>query len=225
MSSSHKPTFLHRAQRRYLKLGFVFSLLLVITAFSIPLPSSNLIVCDFGDWEEEGLIILEPLNIERDQPKQIEKPRIRPQVTTKIRVVKTDPVPKMKAKTREVIALTSKTSNTGKFDKKLKKVRPTIIDHPHVRAQFPGGDRALLKFMQKHFRYLGEEDGTIYVQFVVTNSGLVTDIKIARGVNKKLDREAMRVVRKMPLWAPGLKDDKAVFTRLVLPIKLQEARR
>ena len=56
---------------------------------------------------------------------------------------------------------------------------------------------------------LGHE-GTVWVEFVVDVDGSVTRVRLAKGVKKELDAEALRVVRSMPRWKPGMIDDQPV---------------
>jgi len=61
--------------------------------------------------------------------------------------------------------------------------------------------------------------GTVYVNFVVDNTGEITDPIILRGVLNSLDDEALRVVESMPRWSPGLQDGRPVSVSFNLPIK------
>lgn len=65
--------------------------------------------------------------------------------------------------------------------------------------------------------------GTVYIEFVVNADGSYRDIKVVKGVSPNIDREALRVISKMPKWKPGRNNDQAVPVRLTLPIafKLQ----
>ena len=74
--------------------------------------------------------------------------------------------------------------------------------------QFRGGEKARLKFLNDNIVYPAEAkqnkiSGRVYVQFVVKTDGSVNEVKIIKGVDKSLDEEAVRVVKKMPTWQPG----------------------
>jgi len=60
--------------------------------------------------------------------------------------------------------------------------------------------------------------GKVYIQFVVEKDGSITDIKVGRGVDASLDKEALRVVRAMPKWNPGEQRGKPVRVSYTLPI-------
>ena len=89
--------------------------------------------------------------------------------------------------------------------------------------EFPGGDLGLMKYIQKNVKYppIAKEyniTGKVYVSFIVDKSGSVTDVKIARGVDKSLDAEALRVVKSLPKYKPGKQRGKAVRVMFTIPI-------
>lgn len=89
--------------------------------------------------------------------------------------------------------------------------------------EFPGGEEALRKFIATSVKYpvIAQENGIqgrVYVSFVVNTKGKVTDVKIARGVDPNLDKEAIRVVNSMPPWKPGKQRGKAVKVSYTVPI-------
>jgi periplasmic protein TonB len=94
-----------------------------------------------------------------------------------------------------------------------------------VLPEFPGGDGAMAAFIVKNYKlpkhYDITDQGTIYVRFVVTAKGDITDVSIARGINREMDREAMRVVETMPSWTPGKYRGRNVSVRMVIPIKIR----
>ena len=95
-------------------------------------------------------------------------------------------------------------------------------------AEFPGGQAALMKWLSNNIRYpeaaqQNDIQGRVVVKFVVEKDGSVGHAEIARGVDKDLDREALRVVNKMPKWQPGKNNGVAVRSYFNLPVtfKLQ----
>lgn len=63
--------------------------------------------------------------------------------------------------------------------------------------------------------------GKVYVQMVVNSKGEVTDVKVLRGVNPLLDKEAVRVVESSPLWEPAKQNGKAVAVQFTFPIEFK----
>jgi periplasmic protein TonB len=100
---------------------------------------------------------------------------------------------------------------------------PVIPDEP---AQFPGGHNEMLKFLKNEINYpqvpaeLGIQ-GKCFIQFVVSKKGDISDVKVMRGVEDcpECDKEAVRVIKSMPLWRPGRVKGKAVDSYFNLPVK------
>lgn len=95
-------------------------------------------------------------------------------------------------------------------------------------AEFPGGQAALMKWLSQNIRYpeaaqQNDIQGRVVVKFVVEKDGSIGQATIAKGVDKDLDREALRVVKKMPKWQPGKNNGVAVRSYFNLPVtfKLQ----
>ena len=63
--------------------------------------------------------------------------------------------------------------------------------------------------------------GKVYIQFVIEKDGSITDVKVIRGVDASLDKEAVRVVKSMPKWKPGKQRNKPVRVSYTLPINFQ----
>lgn len=63
--------------------------------------------------------------------------------------------------------------------------------------------------------------GKVYVQFVIEKNGGISDVRIVRGVDTSLDKEAARVVGIMPKWTPGKQRGKPVRVSYTLPINFQ----
>lgn len=89
---------------------------------------------------------------------------------------------------------------------------------------FPGGN--VQKWISKNVKYpvLAMENGIqgkVYIQFVIEKDGSITDVKVVRGVDASLDKEAVRVVKAMPKWKPGKQRGKPVRVSYTLPINFQ----
>ncbi|MCR9171742.1 MAG: energy transducer TonB [bacterium] len=98
-----------------------------------------------------------------------------------------------------------------------------IIDFPDVEAQFPGGPAAMTSFILNNIEYPEtsidmDEQGKVFLSFVVEADGKISKVKVERGVSEDLDREAKRILRSMPNWEAGEVGGKKVPTRCRLPI-------
>ncbi|HIZ01521.1 MAG TPA: TonB family protein [Candidatus Bacteroides merdipullorum] len=88
---------------------------------------------------------------------------------------------------------------------------------------FPGGPQAMRKFIKENLQYpqIAKEngiEGRVILQFVVDETGQVTDPKVVRSIDPSLDAEAIRLVSSMPRWTPGQQDGKAVAVRYTMPV-------
>ena len=91
---------------------------------------------------------------------------------------------------------------------------------------YPGGDGALMGYLRDNIHYptVAAENGVqgrVVVGFVVERDGSITDVKILRGVDPSLDREAMRVVKNMPKWTPGKQNGSAVRVKYQVPVSFR----
>ena len=92
--------------------------------------------------------------------------------------------------------------------------------------EFPGGQAELQKYLIRNLHYPASAyeagvEGTVYVKFVIDETGKVGDAQIIRGLGGELDAEALRVVKAMPDWIPGRQRGKPVKTLYTLPINFK----
>ncbi len=90
--------------------------------------------------------------------------------------------------------------------------------------EFPGGEKALLKWLGKNVKYppLAAENGVsgrVVVAFIVDAEGNISQIKLLGGIGGGCDEEAIRVVSSMPKWKPGKQGGRPVRVYFTLPIK------
>ena len=94
---------------------------------------------------------------------------------------------------------------------------------------FPGnGDSNsnLLKWISENLKYptVAAENGIqgrVSCQFIVNADGSVSDVTILRSIDPSLDKEAVRVLKSMPLWKPGRQQKKAVRVKLSVPVNFR----
>ena len=111
---------------------------------------------------------------------------------------------------------------------KPKEVKEEVFRSVEQMPQFPGGEAALMKYLQSHINYppMAAENnvqGRVVVQFVVDKTGKVGEVKVVRSVDKDLDKEAVRVCKSLPKFTPGRQNGQAVSVWYTLPVtfKLQ----
>ena len=109
---------------------------------------------------------------------------------------------------------------------KPKEVKEEVFRSVEQMPQFPGGEAALMKYLQSHINYppMAAENnvqGKVVVQFVVDKTGKVGEVKVVRSVDKDLDREAVRVCKSLPKFTPGRQNGQAVSVWYTVTFKLQ----
>lgn len=92
------------------------------------------------------------------------------------------------------------------------------------RAQFPGGEAAVLKFIKDNIQYpedAAEEyiTGSVIVSFVVEKDGSLSNFKIVKGRTESLNKEAIRVVSSMPKWTPAQSCGEIVRSLNICPVR------
>ena len=90
--------------------------------------------------------------------------------------------------------------------------------------EYPGGNDERVKFLVKNIKYPEEArkngiSGTVYISFIVEKDGEITNEKVLKGVDESLDNEALRVVKMMPAWKPGIQRGEPVRVQFNLPIQ------
>ena len=115
-----------------------------------------------------------------------------------------------------------------KKEEKPKEVKEEVFRSVEQMPQFPGGEAALMKYLQSHINYppMAAENnvqGRVVVQFVVDKTGKVGEVQVVRSVDKDLDKEAVRVCKSLPKFTPGRQNGQAVSVWYTLPVtfKLQ----
>lgn len=89
--------------------------------------------------------------------------------------------------------------------------------------EFPGGMKEMLKFLQENVKYpenamRNNVQGRVIVQFVIEKDGTPTEFKVLRSVDPDLDAEALRVMKAMPKWKPGMQKGQVVRVKFTVPV-------
>ena len=95
------------------------------------------------------------------------------------------------------------------------------------KPSFNGGDaNEFSKWVNSRLVYpeIAKENGVqgrVTLQFTVNADGSVSNVKVLRGVDSALDKEAVRVVSSSPKWKPGKQRDRAVKVTYIFPVIFQ----
>jgi len=103
---------------------------------------------------------------------------------------------------------------------------PEYFDVVEQMPEFPGGAQALFSYIGKNIHYpkVAEEagiQGRVIVTFVVMKDGSIGEVKVAKGVSPELDEEAVRCVKSMPKWKPGMQRGEAVNVKYTMPLSFR----
>jgi len=93
-----------------------------------------------------------------------------------------------------------------------------------VMPEYIGGDKARIDFLLANICYpqLAKEkeiQGTVIICFTIDEFGNISDIKILSSVGGGCDEEAIRIIKLMPKWKPGMVGGKPVRVQFYMPIK------
>jgi TonB family protein len=92
--------------------------------------------------------------------------------------------------------------------------------------KFRGGTEALMKYLKENTNFKSgtvDVEGKVFISFIVTETGKVTEVKIYKGLNEYYDKEAVWIVENMPDWEPAEQSGRGIKirSRMMLPIRFQ----
>ncbi|AUD03293.1 M56 family metallopeptidase [Spirosoma pollinicola] len=110
--------------------------------------------------------------------------------------------------------------------RKTAKVDGEVFTVVEQQPEFPGGMKALGAYMEKNLKYpeaaqKANIGGRVFVRFIVTKTGEITNVELLKGIGYGADEEAIRVVNSMPNWTPAKQNGQLVNVQYNLPINFQ----
>ncbi|MCX6214635.1 M56 family metallopeptidase [Spirosoma sp.] len=110
--------------------------------------------------------------------------------------------------------------------RKTVKVSGEIFTVVEQQPEFQGGMKNLGAYLEQNLKYpeaalKANVTGRVFVRFIVTKTGEITDVQILKGIGYGTDAEAVRVVQNMPKWLPGRQNGHPVNVQYNLPINFQ----
>lgn len=102
----------------------------------------------------------------------------------------------------------------------------TVYQIVEQMPQYTGGEEAMMKYVSENIKYpQAAKDkniaGRVFVSFVVEKDGSVNEVKVLRGIGGGCDEEAVRVIKGMPKWKPGIQEGKPVRVSYMMPINFK----
>lgn len=214
---------LRRYSGLFLEVGFVVALGVVLGAFSYTVHEKN--TAGFGeleevDAEEEIIPITRQQEITPPPPPEV------PKIAEVINIVEDDVEIDDELDIADVEADQDTEVAIVEMAEEEEEEEAEVFFIVENMPEFPGGDVALRTYIAQNVKYpeIAKENGLagkVFVQFVINQKGEVQDVKIARGVDPALDKEAIRVVQGLPKWKPGSQRGKPVRVSYTVPINFQ----
>lgn len=101
-----------------------------------------------------------------------------------------------------------------------------IWDVAEHMPSFPGGGKAMELFINANRKYpkVAKEkgiQGRVKVSFIVEKDGNLSDVKVMWSPNPLLNNEAVRIIKSMPKWNPGMNKGQAVRVKYFVPIEFR----
>ena len=175
-----------------------------------------------NDVEVSQTDLVYVINGER-KPEGFDLNTIDPDTIVSMEVLKTEKALKEYGTDKGVIIIT-----TGEPKKATDSKKAVPFQLAAQKPGFNGGDaNEFSKWVSQNVRYpdscrQSKVQGRVTLEFTVTETGKVSDIKILRSVNEDLDKEAVRVVAQSPLWTPGRDENgEVVPVKYVFPVIFQ----
>lgn len=106
----------------------------------------------------------------------------------------------------------------------LNKNVDTVYEFAEISPEFKGGEVAFYDYISTNLKYPSTDkdsnrEGQVIIQFIVNANGRIYDAKILKNRGSEaMGNEALRVIRDMPIWQPGMNKGKPVSVMYVMPI-------
>ncbi len=128
---------------------------------------------------------------------------------------------------KEVAPSTPAAADTTVYIREIAEVMPRFAGcDPQVKDSIDCTFQKVLQHIKTNLQYPEEAiktqtHGQVVLEFVVDQTGAITDAKVIKGIGHGCDEEALRILESMPAWTPAMQDGKTVPVRMKLPILFQ----
>ena len=222
-----KKANLENKKLLFIEVGLCFSLFVTLAAFQWGTRDANVSVLEEETQmiEEEEII---PITQETPPPPP-ETPKI-PVLSDQIDIIDDD----IKVDDDLFMNLEDDANLGVEIGDYIEEVQEEVIEEDAIpfqlvetRPSFNGGDaNEFSKWVNSRLEYpeIAKENGVqgrVTLQFTVEKDGSVTNVKVVRGVDPSLDKEAVKVVSSSPKWTPGKQRDRAVRVTYTFPVIFQ----
>ena len=207
----------------FLLIGFIASVSASIISYELK-SYDALVVDGFGDLEMDAL---EEEEIEITRPDEVKPPpppEAPPEAPEEIEIKENE----------EELENEANIEDVGTDQEEMIEIEEEEFAEPFISVeQMPMlGDckdeectqKEIMKFISRNFKYpeiakANGVEGRVILEFVVEKNGKVGRVKVLRGLDKHIDKAAIEVVEKLPIFSPGKQIGKAVPVKYTVPIK------
>lgn len=208
----------------FMEVGLIVALLLVLGAFEWSTTETSVSIL-----EEETAVVIEEEQVPITQEEQLPPPEVpkEPVMSDVIDIVDDD----IKVDDDFLIS----TEDDASLGVEIKDYVVEQVEEEEVEEEIPfaiveqkptfqGKDaNAFTKWVFSKIVYpeIAKENGVqgrVTLQFTIDTDGSVTNVKVLRGVDSSLDKEAVRVVSSSPKWKPGMQRNKPVKVKYTFPV-------
>jgi protein TonB len=239
-NKSYGAYFLRRRYSRHLIRAIIISSAIFILLISLPLIAKY-----FSDAtkDDEALnltpVEMAPPPLDPAEPPPPPPPipppplaatlKFTPPVIKKDEDVKEDDMPPDSLLSKVKIDIKSQAGDSNMIDpgpppgNNLGDGEPPFYVAAEIMPKFPGGDDAMVKFINDNLVYPpmaieNNIEGKVVLTFIVDKEGQVTEIEFLKKLGWGCDDAAVKVVKKMPAWSPGRQNGRNVAVKYNLPI-------
>ena len=206
-------------------LGIVVALTMLYVALEYNMDSDDVLddpeLIEILSSDEE----LAPLM--REQPEVTLAPKAKPEPTVKLKVVEEE-----STETEEPVREPEQTLEGDVADElpdadeqHAEEEGDEVLSFRVVEdlPQPPGGYHEFMKWLTRNIKYptvvqQRKQQGKVVAEFIVNKDGSVTDVGVVKSLCTECDEEALRVLRMMPRWTPGIQNNKPCRTKVCIPI-------
>jgi protein TonB len=219
-----KKSNINRYRFIFFEVGLILALSFSLMAFRIE--GYDRVVLVEPEEEPWITIVSDPYTAPPVVVPQVEKPK-KPKYDEFIRNIKLIndkirvEIPKKKFEPRPILHAPTKFISHKVYD------RNAIEHSPDYMPEFPGGEKALMTYLNREVRYTemahrNGKEGIVWVEFIVDEEGNITDMKVLKDeVGFGCADIAVQAIRKMPRWIPGKKNGRNVKTRFIQSIRFE----
>lgn len=209
----------------FIFMGLIVALAILYTAFEWTQREITVHEADNEDFLIEEEIQIDQ-TFQEETPPPPPEPEEVPDVIEEIKIVeddvKTEEFNISTEDTKEAVEIKQVVIEEEEEEEEIEEVFLVVEEQP----EFPGGMAKLMKYFSDNVRYpvVAAENGIqgrVICQFTVWRDGSIRDIVVVRGVDKSLDKEAVRLIENMPKWKPGKQRGKEVSCKFTVPVSFR----